>query len=674
MTRKRVLLIIGAVALAGFWFALGRPASIGASVDPRDPVTESVPVITRGSVAVVPRNNVDTVNPLQGNVVNAASSAVVGAVVCALASIAERATPPLCTTTDDQGYFVLVPSAASVLITASAPGYRAALRQIADLAAGESISLVLEAGGVSVTGMVLDALGGPIAQASVVARQQDGTASAVARSDVHGRFRFDVPAGQLSVEATAEAYTLQLRTVVAPVANVTFVLTPASTLSGHVEAGGVPVAGALITVNPTSDSWVPPGQARSDARGTFEVSGLVTGEYTVLGEHSDMRSNPVAVQLAVGQPTRGIVVEMSPAASLVGTVRVSHAPCLDGEVHLMGATSKSEPIVDGAVVFRGLVVGHYAVEIACSTGAPYREVLELPLGTTHREWQLATGRELRGTVVDGRGQGVAGASVRLEGAEHSTPDVAETSVASTTSATCIADSAGAFMCHGLAAALYRVSAETASGVETEVVNVDLADTPGELSLRLRPSAAIHISLREESLAAVNSVDDGRSADVRQVLARAQGGAVVAAVESHDGFLFERLALGSYLVFMGNEDDPGSSQRVTLRRDGELVQVSLSPPPLESIQGILLDAEANPVLDTWVRASMSDALLGIYADTGASALTDNEGRFALRGLKPGRYDLSVAAQGSGVAATGVATGAKEIVLRFPELAGAAPRMN
>jgi hypothetical protein len=53
--------------------------------------------------------------------------------------------------------------------------------------------------------------------------------------------------------------------------------------------------------------------------------------------------------------------------------------------------------------------------------------------------------------------------------------------------------------------------------------------------------------------------------------------------------------------------------VTLTHADQIYRITLAQPELLSIRGVVIDAEGVPVLDTWVRASNSDRLLGIYAD-------------------------------------------------------------
>jgi hypothetical protein len=90
---------------------------------------------------------------------------------------------------------------------------------------------------------------------------------------------------------------------------------------------------------------------------------------------------------------------------------------------------------------------------------------------------------------------------------------------------------------------------------------------------------------------------------------------------------------------------------------------LVAPELATIEGVVLDADGMPALDTWVRASNADRLLGVYADSAHAVITNEQGRFVLRDLAPGRYDLCARCESERVRISGVAAGATNVVLRL-----------
>ena len=565
------------------------------------------------------------------------------AAVCVFSSVAPSASFRHCTVSDPSGRFRLDDiRAGEIALSASAQGFVAESRTLPAGSSEGPLTLTLRAGGAMLAGTISDALGGPIAGALVVARDTQNRIITALQTGARGEFHIDVEPGPLLLEASAETYSRGALSVRAPADAVAIALTPASELFGRVEANGVPVEGARVVAAPADGSMNGASETSSDASGAFKLAELPAGSYQLTATRSDQLSKPVWVQLVVGQPGGTTLLQLEQAASLAATVRVGREPCLEGRLSLNGQTSRSEPIESGAARVDGVTPGTYDVEVSCSTGAPHRESIELRTGVTTREFQVDSGRALRGRVEDSRGRGVAGAWVSLEPARPEIPGGG-----------CNTDDNGDFACRGLAPAEYDCSARTGFGAVGEKTHVDLKESDGRVTLRLAASASIRVTLTGN--------DAQHSA---RVFAQQRQGAIVPAAAHGDELVFERLPLGEYKVFMGSEgasDESGAV--VALKQDGEVARVRLASPKLASIRGVVIDPAGNPVLDTWVRAVSSNALLGVYADTPSAAITDNQGHFQLSGLIPGRYDVCTRCDTEDQRVTGVQAGATDVVLRL-----------
>ena len=215
-----------------------------------------------------------------------------------------------------------------------------------------------------------------------------------------------------------------------------------------------------------------------------------------------------------------------------------------------------------------------------------------------------------------------------------------------------ADAAGQFECGGLGEGEHECSTQVVGSPSSTVrVFLSASEPPPTVVLAGPASGSIRVAV------------DGvvRAQDVAwQVFAKRKDEVPSVGRAEDDVFTFDRLPLGNYSVYIADEGAPGAAH-VSLQRDNEVVQVTLSAPELGAIAGQVVDARRAPVVDAWVRAASADQAQTV--GSGATALTDGEGRFTLSELPRGRYDLSVSSTSGEASKKQVETGSSDVVVRL-----------
>jgi protocatechuate 3,4-dioxygenase beta subunit len=567
---------------------------------------------------------------IAGRVETRSGAPIGGAMVCFAAELGRAELPPsACRETDSRGQFQLETQLDHADLVVSAPGYSTRRLPETEVRAGVVIRL-LQAEAI-VSGLVLDATGGVLDGALVLGRRVVGGAVVgLGWSDSEGRFELGVPLGRLQVSASAHAYSLASAWATAPATNVILSLAPAGSIIGRVISADAaePLAYVTVTARGGNGLGTLPPSSRTEADGSFRFDALATGNYELVATSERWRSDPQRIALDTGGLAGPVVLTARPAASLSAVVSISGQACLEGYVELSGPQRASEPIGDaGAVDFRGLVPGHYRAQVSCSQALELQEDLELQLGEQLvRHWDLAAGLAVRGRVEDEGGDPVAGAAVRVAAVGRA---LAKGGLASS-SARCTSDDTGSFRCAGLRAGEYECYVR--GPVSSEPVRVTL-DERSEPSVVLRTPAS-------GTLRAV--VDAAPDAPSLSVLARGADGVVIPAERRGAEFVFERLRLGRYTVYVASsEGEPaGRAVEAELARSQQTVSVILDAPRQLSISGRAVDDQGDPVGDAWVRFCSSNPTSAI--PSGAAVLTDEQGRFEIGGLVSGRYDLRIRA--------------------------------
>lgn len=433
---------------------------------------------------------------LRGRVVDSAGRPVAGAAIYAvrasagdpfeLAALAMRGVtePPIAETkSGTDGGFALPIGSEGVgiawLVHALHPQFADGSKQSRKLAAAAWIdlgNLVLESG-FEVTGTVLaEATGAPIAGATVTLRPAARTYTVspvpsrerglVAVTNGVGAYRFaHVPPGSVAVRAEAEGFAcaelpqVQLQTTEPNEFHLA--LLPGGSIAGKVtDRSGRAIPNAWIRAEALDLPNQPSVSARSGSDGRFALAFLGTGNYQLRAAALDYQQStlePVALHRT------DVQIVLKPQAALrLRVVGNDGAPVADYDLQLRRADAgeRAAPprrmritqaqLEQGRMRVRGLDPGEWQLT-ARADGHASSDTLQVALDESGAEpevdLRLRLGGTVTGSVVDGRGQPVAGALVELEPATSgSTVAVFRSLLTTQTAPTATTDASGQFAC------------------------------------------------------------------------------------------------------------------------------------------------------------------------------------------------------------------------------------
>lgn len=255
----------------------------------------------------------------------------------------------------------------------------------------DGIDAALAAGG-SISGLVTDAAGTPLAGVWVYASARDGSLGGGVTTGTNGRYsigglapgsyvvsfrdiagRDYVVAYYNGVIARAEATPVAV-TAGSDAGGVDARLTTGGAIAGTVtDTDGTPLAG--VTVETASENGEFARSAETDDSGNYVVRGLAAGTYRVVFRDYTARGRAAAsygslVTVTVGAQTGDIDARLGPGGSISGRVTDEHGTPLAAisvAVVLRGAAeivAYGETGDDGRYVVRGLPAGSYVVGFA----------------------------------------------------------------------------------------------------------------------------------------------------------------------------------------------------------------------------------------------------------------------------------------------------------------------
>ncbi len=419
-------------------------------------------------------------------------------------------------------------------LRASCTGQGSSEEQAFDLVAGQEVSGLtfrLTQGG-TIQGEVYGNDGKPLVQAMVnlmSAGFQDGR---MTRSDDHGAFTFEhVDAGSWQVMAmpsptssndegdvTATFNNMEMAKVEVIEGEVTFIalgMAPEDPvlLTGRVESGGEPLEGALLSFIADGENTL--GEMRmatSQVDGTYEVELEKPGAYViqVRSEGEWQGSSADYLERVPAQETHRIDFEL-PTGRIEGRIFSAQGTPMEGTgvslrregpmlagSGILSQNSSVSTDESGRYAFGNVAPGTYAVHVGregwaamIKNGTAMRGGLEIEAGTRleNVDLELETPGSIKGQVVDGIGQPVAGAAIFVH---HESGQAVHRTTPHASS------SDGKFAYQGLGPGLYSVTVrhgEDRAGA-AQAVRV-LSETETEVTLVVEPGTLLAVSALDE---------------------------------------------------------------------------------------------------------------------------------------------------------------------------------
>lgn len=334
-------------------------------------------------------------------------------------------------------------------LTARAAGFAPFRRMSMERKPGAE-KVTLKRGG-TVKGTVVDPAGQPAAGVIVVSGE------VAAESDAAGAYALPgVPPGSRSVEALwKEDFAARKDAVKVkkgePV-EVALKLARAASITGTVidEKTRRPIAGVALNASPGSspmmrfarESEAPLRRSRTDARGRFRIPGLSSQKYTVYATRDGFLPTSISGVAAATQSKASVAIALARAAAVSGRVTTEDGKPVagarvrlfrgDGPRAILNMRNPAASLFrqdsvrtrpDGSFRLKQLAASRSVTLEAAKEGfAPVKKHgVALKAGETSRDvlFVLTRGLQARGRVVDGQGQPIAGAEVRVSPADRS---------------------------------------------------------------------------------------------------------------------------------------------------------------------------------------------------------------------------------------------------------------
>lgn len=535
----------------------------------------------------------------------------------------------------------------------------------------ENVVVVLEPCVIGLYGKVVDASGGPIIHAQLLAQGVVGS-----ESDAKGSFDICLDAAgnapderKLVVRATGYG-TLEMIAPLTGRVRHDFMLTPEATVSGRVvNPQGGPVAMASVRLS-TDEAAPRPGseqaaaaRAVTDANGRFELGGIGAGRLRIQAFARGAASTLSIVEVPVGG-TKEITLTVSERGILRGRVLSNgqpvagvsvfdraELPTYQARTQVTASINEALSQEDGTFVLDDLPIGTLSLGTS-----PYRlrspATVQIAAGEQRVDLEVEKMGSLSG-IVRRQGKPVSHALVRASASKWTNSRTTET------------NELGQYAFEDLDADTYKLFAHSpAAGA--------FVDLEKPIRIELGVSTQVDIDLRYAA-GISGTVVDAKSAPVAGVFVSFQS--TSSDDQSHcttdatGHFSCNSMTGGSaYRVEVaGSEASPkpyafvGTPPAPFLLRDGDAriddVRLAVDASSL-TIKGVVVDRSGQPVPDARVAANAGrDVWTAV-----PTAVTNLRGEFELRDVSPGSYGLQAVGTDGGLALVdGIAAGTSGVRL-------------
>jgi hypothetical protein len=587
-------------------------------------------------------------------------------------------TPSMVITTDANGVFTVTPLAAgaySIGVTAIGlvPGAKAHIAVVG----GErtTVDLALAAGGVSVTGTVNDATGGPIGGARVTATRSSGMpfgggrSELVAITSVDGKYTLPLADGEYWAIAKHDDYTQDMKSFELhgqPI-TVDFVLAPGGTIRGVVvNRQGKPVPNAKVTAS-TSRGWRGGGNsATADDTGAFTLTGLGSGAVRLKAVAKGFASKEsTVVELGIGEQLDGVRIVLDSAYTISGRVARAGKPSdgvpgvLVGCFSFSGDASISSEPTNNAGEFEiwGVKPGSYMLFAIAKDNVPE---VGTPVEVADKDVTGITIEMATGVVLSGRVDPALVSSVGLEVDKDKIGPATMFAAMKVMVVRGDSDASGAFTLKGAPPGEMSIVATTTDGRKGKLaITVDDKDQTN-LIVKLEPRASVSGKVLDERGAAVGGVtvevrdDGGGGGGFRMSF----GGGDSSTLTSPDGsFKLVGLEPGKHALIVADSHGvipftqaDKKDHKVELSKAQDMTGVMLTVEARDGvIRGVVVGLDKAPVADAWVsiRPDFSNLSKQSRRDMRASFMNDSDpiltgadGKFTIDKLRRGLYQITV----------------------------------
>jgi protocatechuate 3,4-dioxygenase beta subunit len=526
---------------------------------------------------------------------------------------------------------------------------------------------------------VSDATGGPIAGARIDAARlssfaEPGDAVATATTAADGKYRMTVAEGALQVAASSPDYAPQARRVeVGPAGAVAdFALVPGGVIEGLVrdERTREPVAGASVLARRGAAMLLAETGAHravTGGDGRFRLTGLGPGAWNLRASDRARSTRELTViGVGVAEQVTGVELLIGPGPAIRGRVVDDTGAAVPGiEVRALsrGEATRSQADAAGGFVLDGLAPGSYIVTARSDGYVPGASV-RVALADKDVDGVVVTVR--RGVTLRGHVEPRQVCEVQPEPTE-------ERGLMMATPHGSTADD-GEFQLGPLPDGEARLTARCPSG-DQGAAAVRVGPGMADVVLRVTPGGSIAgrvIDAGGKPLAGIgvvaNEVSRGEHLTIRN------GGVTSGAqtvTDASGAYRIAGLAAGSYRLGALDRGRPlalrGAPPGVELAAGEHRTGVDLAiDRPDGVISGTVTGPDGSPLADAWVsvqqdlmamlagerggpgppasRTIAVDNTEGAGGDTSVPpALTDAQGRYAIRGLPPATYSVVAEAQ-------------------------------
>jgi uncharacterized GH25 family protein len=681
-----MVIVVGVLIAAVWWWQSHRAA----------PATSQSVAGAQGSssvvsaAAVVDNHVVDANGRIMGRVVDSNKQPVRDAVI--VVRRGESFDVPQTTVTAADGSFLITEVAVGIVaVTASAVDYTSTVQAGIAVKQNETtqIEFALASGGLPMSGIVRDSGGGPIAGVRIDAAADSESQTAVhasALTGVDGKYKLMAAPGTVRMTAWHFEYGVQNQTVVhqAPGSQVDFSLLPGAVVEGIVRdrASGEPVAGAMVSAQRDGQNDFARQsigkQVRSNEAGRFRIAGLSPGNHSITARTVGRRAEqPISVGLGVAEELSGVELWLVPARTLRGiVVDDKKRPVADAFVLATSDRPEMET-TDAQGVFEFATLPNGSFRIKASKGSASSAAVDVRLSDKLPEPITLTLGASQGVMLRGHVEPRGPATVSLQPFSDRIALEPAIRAAQLPVAT---DDQGNFELSDVSAGSWTVSAVAKNG-SRGATNVDVSATGrDDIEVKLqaaasiagrvvdgegKPVASASVMATAQQGPVSHVIRNGAVTSGQQVMTDAKGEFIVRGLQPNT-YGLRVLDHGHPLQFDGTEPKAvilASEQHVT----GIVLRVKKANGVL---RGIVTGPSGAPVVDAWVSARLDiRAMMSQIAGKPRSpqstdepsqhtetieisdddsdgitpVLTDSNGKFEIRGLSAGQYNITAEAQ-------------------------------